>query len=126
MADPIQLLLTSPWFWIVLVLIILIVAFRPQLARLIDRTQKARAEAGKEGARIELEAPVPPSEKTPAATPSSTSQDTTPPPPPAPGSVTMKDVLLDHASEIGEIEGRVEMDNVILDERSKIGKIKGG
>ncbi len=67
MADPIQLLLTSPWFWIVLVLIILIVAFRAQIARLIDRTQKARAEAGKDGARIELEAPVPPSEKTPAA-----------------------------------------------------------
>jgi len=69
MADPIQLLLTSPWFWIVLVLIILIVAFRAQIARLIDRTQKARAEAGKDGARIELEAPVPPSEKTPAAKP---------------------------------------------------------
>ena len=46
MVNPIQLLLSSPWFWIVLILIILIVAFRAQLARLIDRTQKANIEAG--------------------------------------------------------------------------------
>ena len=59
MVNPIQLLLSSPWFWIVLILVILIVAFRAQLARLIDRTQKAKVEAGKEGAKLELDASTP-------------------------------------------------------------------
>jgi hypothetical protein len=73
MENPLQMLFSSPWFWIVLVLIILIVAFRAQLARLIDRTQKAKVEAGKDGARFELEANAPPvAEKAPPAPPPST------------------------------------------------------
>lgn len=66
----VQMLFSSPWFWIVLILIILIVAFRAQLARLIDRTQKAKVEAGKDGAKFELEANAPPAaEKVPLAPP---------------------------------------------------------
>jgi hypothetical protein len=70
MINPFELLFSSPWFWIVLILVILIVAFRAQLARLIDRTQKTKIEAGKDGARFELDASAPPAaEKAPPAPP---------------------------------------------------------
>jgi hypothetical protein len=72
MVNPIQLLLSSPWFWIVLILIILIVAFRAQIARLVDRTQKANIEAGKDGAKLELDASAPAAERAHAAAPPST------------------------------------------------------
>jgi len=83
MNNVFELLLSSPWFWIALVLVILILAFRPQLARLIDRTQKAKAEAGKDGAKIELEAGV--TEKSPAASAPSASPAAAPLPPTPPG-----------------------------------------
>jgi hypothetical protein len=123
MNDILKLLLSSPWFWIVLVLMILILAFRPQLARLIDRTQRARAEASKEGAKIEIEAASPSAAEKPsdASLPASAT-----PASPVRGKVDMQDVLLDHASEIDEIKGQVKMKDVILDEKSKIGKINGG
>lgn len=99
MIDPIQLLLTSPWFWIVLILLILIVAFRAQIARLIDRTQKAKAEAGQEGAKIELEAPIPAPEKPPAAA--------SPPPatPPAQSVQVGQGAVMNHATfgDIGNV-----------------------
>jgi hypothetical protein len=86
MNNVFELLLSSPWFWIILVLVILILAFRPQLARLIDRTQKAKAEAGKDGAKIELEAgPSGAADKSPAASPPSASPAGAPPPPAPPG-----------------------------------------
>ena len=77
MVEPSQLLLSSPWFWLVLILIILIVAFRAQLARLIDRMQKTKVEAGKDGAKFELEASAPPaSEKVSPAPPPLTATPT--------------------------------------------------
>ena len=76
MVNPLEILLSSPWFWIVLILVVLIVAFRAQLARLIDRTQKAKVEAGKEGAKLELDASAPAAEKTGAALPPSAPKPT--------------------------------------------------
>jgi hypothetical protein len=76
MVNPIQLLLSSPWFWIVLILVILIVAFRVQLARLIDRTQKANIEAGKDGAKLKLDASAPAAEKAHATPPPSATTPT--------------------------------------------------
>ena len=54
MVNPLEILLSSPWFWIVLILVILIVAFRAQLARLIDRAQNAQVEASKEGFKVKF------------------------------------------------------------------------
>ena len=76
-VNPFEILFSSPWFWLVLILLILIVAFRAQLARLIDRTQKAKVEAGKDGAKLELDASTSPAtEKTPVAPPPATAQPT--------------------------------------------------
>ena len=136
MVNPLEILLSSPWFWIVLILVILIVAFRAQLARLIDRTQKAKVEAGKEGAKLELDASTPSTTQKPhdvppplAATPTQSVQvgqgavikDSTfgdignvivkgeEAKPRKPEGVTMQDILLDHASEIYQI-GKIKGD----------------
>lgn len=75
MTNVFDALFSSTWFWIVLVLVILILAFRPQLARLIDRIQKATIEASRMGTKVEVKAgPVGAAEK----------PFVTPPPPPTP------------------------------------------
>jgi hypothetical protein len=68
MNDTPALLFSSPWFWIVLILVILIIAFRAQLARLIDRLQKVNVEAGKGGAKVGIESPISDAPKQPAVT----------------------------------------------------------
>jgi len=87
MNDTPALLFSSPWFWIVLILVILIIAFRAQLARLIDRVQKAKVEAGKDGAKLEFESPV--------------ADPTKPPAVPAPGSDAPTTLAPRHSVEIG-------------------------
>jgi hypothetical protein len=92
---------------------------------MIDRTHKAKAKAGKDGAEFEFEsnpdtAPIEPktTEAVNPIEPGKTESDFV-------HGVKMKDVLLDNASEIEGIEGNVDIDNLTLDRNSRIGKIKG-
>jgi hypothetical protein len=89
-SNSLGLLLSSTWFWVVVILIILIIAFRAQLARLIDRLQKARIEAGKDGAKVEIDSPIPAAAEKPLA-PSS----------PQPASATSPVSLPSHTVEVG-------------------------
>lgn len=59
-----QTFLNSPlaiWIPILVLVGILIIAFRKQIGGLIDRTTSARVEAGAEGTKVNIEAPTPPS-----------------------------------------------------------------
>jgi len=100
-----------------------VLAFRKQIAGLIDRTKAAKAKANIGGAEIELDASGDVGKQSataspqPAAAPLSSSSQ---------GSVKMRDVLVAGKSEIAEIEGNVDIDTLIVAKESKIGKIKGG
>ena len=115
MNDVLASLFSSPLFYALLIVLVLAVFFRKQIGGFIERMTSAEGKIDKEGVQGKLQATPPPSTTVSASVPS-----------PTPGSVTMEDVLLDHASEIDEITGKVKMKNVILDEKSKIGKINGG
>ncbi len=128
--ETINLLLSSPLFYVVLIVLILAVAFRKQIGNLIERTTGVKGHINAGGVQGELQAaePSPPraeaQPQSPPSSPPTGAQPSSPSSPPGSG-VTMKDVLLDGGSEIEEIEGKVKMNNVILDEKSRIGKIKG-
>jgi hypothetical protein len=115
MNDILASLLSSPLFYALLIVLVLAVFFRKQIAGFIERMTSAEGTIGKDGVQGKLQATPPSSKDASTSVPSPTS-----------GKVEMEDVLLDHASEIDEITGKVKMKNVILDEKSKIGKINGG
>jgi hypothetical protein len=115
MNDILVLLLSSPLFYALLIVLVLAVFFRKQIGSFIERMTSAEGAISKDGVQGKFQATPPPSTDVSSSVPSPTS-----------GKVEMEDVLLDHASEIDEITGKVKMKNVILDEKSKIGKINGG
>ncbi len=58
------------WIPIIILVAIIIVAFRKQIGGLIDRLTSGNVEAGKEGVKVKIEAPAPGSPASPPASPS--------------------------------------------------------
>ena len=124
MEQVLKMLTETPWPWIVIVLLMLFLFFHKPIERMIDRTQKAKAKASKEGAEFEFESspeisadPNMVEAMNPIEISKTDSEHVI--------GVRMKDVLLDNDSEIDEIEGNVDIENLTLDQKSRIGNIKG-
>ncbi len=124
MEQLFNMLVQTPWPWIILGLFLVFIFFRRSIERLIDRTQKAKAKATKGGAEIEFESFSKPDISDPAILEEGATKKPEPLDPGNRPGVEMKDVLLDNSSEIDEVVGNVKIDNLTLDRNSRIGKIK--
>jgi hypothetical protein len=109
-SEIINSLLSSPFFYLAVCVLLLVVIFRKQLASLIDRTTEASGKLGEDGIEGVLKA--------------SSQFDENKKSGEAGLGVDMNDVSLDGASEISSIKGNVKLDKVRLDKNSKIGKIE--
>jgi len=120
--EPVLMMLTkTPWPWIIVSLLLLLIFFRGPISRMIDRMQKAKVKAGVDGAEIEFEG----DSDVLTIDQATSSSELNKTDPQIVKSIKMKDVLLDHASEIDEIEGDVDIENLTMDHNSRIGRIKG-
>ena len=119
--DAIISIFSTPWPWIVIIVLLLIVFFREQIGEFISRIKKAEAGAKADGFEVKIDTS---DDKEEIKNNNGTKHNEKKSSQPNKGEISMEDVEVKKKSRISKLRGNIKMKNVKLDDESGIEDIQ--